>query len=637
MRLVALASLLVLLSVAQARAWPHAEACPPLVVCDFGDAPPSSDFRRNPGPVGSLRYIVLRVAKPGDTIRFQSAGTVRLNGALRIRRELSGLTIDGAVGGANAALQYGLGQRNPGQGGGSAGALSSEASGVTIRNLVFNDASAYVGGPNAGVAATGVRVEGNRFVGPRSELFLMDLDRSVVRDNVFEERQAQAMTLLRVDRVVVDHNTFANGGTGISALAGINVVVRDNTFRGGRNLLQANALTVEENRLEDARLEIGDAGDERHLVVRENRGTGHISVDVGKTGVVNRNVLTGGDGIHVTCIERIFRGASVFDNRVSGGGNIQVACDTPALVRLRGNVVTGSRVAGMAIVKGGRVRVEGGALTGNRASGLFAAPGTRVELGSVRFGGNGGLGFDVAPSGPTANAARKLANDDLDWPEALKYDRKKGRLSGAACVKCRVEIWEAEDGDEHGEGLRVIKRVTSGPDGKFDTPLDCPASGRVAVTVTRPGRARVTSEFSNDVECACVIHQEFLVDLSTVPNFGFRGFGIGVWFRKGTKPEPGVLIDTATEKPPKEGALGGEVRWSQTQGQVRGGTFAIPEGSVGYDYAVLVADANVPDRTPKTGRYVWRWDIAYEPPKGAASCGAVVHGVTDPPPQRKKK
>ena len=137
--------------------------------------------------------------------------------------------------------------------------------------------------------------------------------------------------------------------------------------------------------------------------------------------------------------------------------------------------------------------------------------GSSFALLDLELGGNDGPGIDLAPGGVTPNGVTKLANHNLDWPE-LRYDTARQKIAGKTCSRCRVQIYDREQGarkgnPHNGEGTHVIGEVLAGIDGSFVYPqgpatISCADAQLVTMTATVPPGQWATSEFTPDIACA---------------------------------------------------------------------------------------------------------------------------------------
>jgi hypothetical protein len=317
------------------------------------------------------------------------------------------------------------------------------------------------------------------------------------------------------------------------------------------------------------------------------------------------------------------------------GGRVESTAGPSLSVRdgeaeVRSIVLTRAGGAGLVVSPGAKARVVGGRIVGNRRAGVFVNKGAgKTVVSRVAMGSNGGAGIDLAPAGVSPKAG----------PGAPKvvYDKKKAKLRGTACRGCTVELFESEDGDKignkgHGEGIRLIGVVKADGQGRFVFPqkgdLDCPPSGLVTATATHTKTG--TSEFSPDVECSCIVSRAFGLDPQSVPQTGFANFGLAVVFEPGTKIGAIELEDTKTDKRPGPNDLGPELAWSELHNE----SPRTPGRPLFDDFFVNVGYRRE-STTPATGPVkVWRYRVAYDPPRAAKGrCRAVVEHVNLPPPR----
>lgn len=617
---------------------PAAQAQPGriLTVRDFGDAPPASG-PREAGPVGSLRYLLLREAKPGDTIRFARAAVITLNGPLIIPQSLDALTIDGSVGQSHAALRYGGGR----SGAGGNGVLSIRAAATTVKGLRI-EGEIEVAGSSSFVRVTEARILDNEFAGASARLILRGTRGTLVQGNRFTG-QSGGVDIALDQSVRILGNTFANDGK--TAVDGIgSMVIERNTFTGSRVRVELNGGRVKGNRFFGGSLPpLQVIGGERPVTVGGNTFTlGSAPVRLlASDGLltVTGNTISGRAGLNLLCTGNAGEGARVHaeGNTISGAAGILVSCDRDAPfvalgnrvvgssgsgiivragnpVQLSANTVTGSRQAGLLILGSARVSSRRDRIVGNSGPGVSVASDAQATIGSASMGANGGAGI-VAPAGAPV--------------PALTLDRKRNVIRGTACPGCSVQIYESESGDKAGnpgagEGLRALATVKAKGDGTFVYPaqgrLRCPASGKVTATATSAQRG--TSAFAPDAECACVVSEEFVVDVSRVPAQGFWNPGIQVSFLAGSTVTGSRLEDTRTDKRPSRGALGPTVRWTEFANRPP----AADPGSKRFsrDFFVNVSDNRDDQVAPSGPKLRWRFVVEYEPPRGASDCGAVV-------------
>ena len=174
----------------------------------------------------------------------------------------------------------------------------------------------------------------------------------------------------------------------------------------------------------------------------------------------------------------------------------------------------------------------------------------------------------------TPNAARKSANDNIPFPEA-KYDSKTGKLRGTACAGCRIEVYESEDGSKrgnpkNGEGRKVLGSAAPARTAAGSFQLLERSTVRAREADDDGTREEVTSEFSVDVECGCLLSKNFIVSGAGTPRTGLRSFGLRVQFPKGSKIERATLVDVSTEERPTADALGEWLQWEEVQRDASG-------------------------------------------------------------------
>lgn len=600
------------------------------------------------GRPGSLRWIIENAAGPGDTIRFSGAVRRELNGRLVIPARLAGLTIDGAAAAGGWAELRGRRARDPTH-------FQVEADRVTFTHLKLVDVPiSFASRGVEGVAAprvletehtveagwvaraavdasfsSGVVIRGSRFSG-RAGVSLTSTDGALVADNTFElEPGNAAVSDMTSTGLRVAANDVKGGSLtlrvvtatviGNAISAGVRVYVRD--WPGGSAKIIQNRVTVgglTSGIVAEAasRIEVSGNTVTGPGVRRGRPGPAGIVAGCANDGdgtiVVSRNTVSGARiGISLQCNRRFgirLEGNIVRDNALAG-----IVADAEEAV------LTGTRASGNGVgvlVKSGKMVVRGGALRDNGGAGLRVEAGATATASRVLTGGNSGPAIDLAPAGQTPNSVRKLANGDLDWPAKLEYDTETGKLRGTSCSGCRVEVYEAVDDDENGEGLRYLGTVKAGAGGAFEYPakgeVDCPATGKVTVTATHPRGG--TSELSEDVECSCIISADFRLDGAQVPRNGFINFGITVFLPTHATVTKATLTDAKAEKRPSPGALGPSLQWTEVVDKTS------PGAPNEHDFFVTVTyRAGAPDTTGPS--LVWHYRVAYEPPKGSKSCG----------------
>ncbi len=615
-------------------------ARPPIVIANYADD----------GSPGTLRHAIESAAQPGDTITFANAIRLVLRAPLIVPRHLSGLTIDGATPGGGRVTLFGA------RVGSASATIDILADSVTLTNvtlvnlpIAFREPVGTVEGP------AGARVVDNEFVFedtyPRtSALELSGTTGARVERNRFLPGNG-GLSADRTTRTTIVRNTFEGGG--LTDQDGRELTVEHNTASAGFSFLDTITATIARNEFgAKARIAVGDAADGGSVRFLDNtievgRRTGLVAVAAHRV-EVRGNTVKGtaarSIGMSIECREQSPGLAIVADNRLEGlRRGLTITCskdegtfvvedntvrsnsDAGIVVRatdvaLRSNTVEGN---GIGILVERSASIVGDVVRGNRGAGILVRPNAEARILNLRAGGNGGPGIDLAPAGVTPNAARKTASDDVPFPEA-KYDSSTGRLRGTACAGCLVQVYESEDGSKkgnprNGEGWRAIGAARAGADGRWSHGVDCPKTGRVTMTATR---GKVTSEFSLDVECGCLLRENFIVSGAGTPRTGFWSFGLRVSFPKGSKLERATLVDVGTEERPAANALGDMLEWEEVQRDVS----PSPAGYVTREYLVTVSY-----RPNETGfalsRALWRFSIAYEPPRNTAACAARVADV----------
>jgi hypothetical protein len=289
---------------------------------------------------------------------------------------------------------------------------------------------------------------------------------------------------------------------------------------------------------------------------------------------------------------------------------VQVACaKEKGRVELGPNTIERNGIG--LLVQSGDVRVSGTTVRSNLATGIhISSSAARPVLTRLATGGNGGPGIVrvFEPRRPK-----------------LEYDKKQNRVRGVACPNCVVELYEAEEGDEPGEGLRYLASVRASGSGAFVYPakgeLDCPKTGRITATATDAKQKR-TSEFAADAQCSCVISADFLV--RGAPRTGFANYGLTARFPAGYEVGEVTLTDPASEKRPPANALGPLLRWEETQNK------AVAPGA-DHDFFVNVSyrDPNNPAE-PQDVRKVWHYRVQYDPPRGRTDCRGRLVAIWQP-------
>lgn len=586
----------------------------PLQVTNFGDAragAPSSDH----GPDGSLRKILLDVAKSGDTITF-APGTVQLNFPIRVG--VPNITIDGT----NAAVQYRGGQTNKRENPEAAVVLALEASRITVRNLTFDDGALAVGGI-AGSSFSDVHVDDDHFIGRRSGVLMEGTQDSTVRRNTFEPSQEIAVSYVSDENLLLEGNVFHNGGNTAISGFGTRITVRGNTFADADGDLHGNGLTVEQNTLQTAVVSAIDQGDGKAVVVRGNTGSGGIRVSAGRSATVSGQQV---DTLQVDCRSawRNAHRATVTGNTVASA---LVSCEEPGTVQLAGNTFKALHLAhgrdvrvdantirggaGVLVERGVKARFRGTTMVDGSTAGVTVREPATVTLEHVHMGGNAGPGI--------------VRGGGVPQPPALRYDREHGKLRGAGCPGCLVELYASEAGAKQGnpgrgEGVASLGTVRVRGDGTFVFPargqLDCPATGLVTATATRPGRN--TSGFARDASCSCVAAADVTIDSSLVPATGFANFGAAFEFPPGTTIGEAELTDAKTKAPPPQDALGPTLTWEWSIVDTRART----SGWTGRDWHAIVRPAKPGTRPDPAVKATWHLVVPYTPPRGVGGCPA---------------
>jgi hypothetical protein len=495
--------------------------------------------------------------------------------------------------------------------------------------------SSYPARPRLGLSFTGgARVEDNRFTGVDGGGVTLDgTTSSSIAGNTFEKGGVTDHD----SRVLVVERNTAPGG--FFFFETVTATIARNTFGAKARVVVGDVaaeglIRVLNNTIEVGALRTGLVlAATQRIEVRGNtvKGIGANSSGVSAgcreqhpgLAIVERNRITGlRTGLTIVCAKRDGRFV-VRDNTVRGNSHAGVVVRAND-VMLGRNTIEGN---GTGILVERRASIRGATVRNNRRAGILVQRNGEAQIQGVLAGGNGGPGIDLAPAGVTPNGARKTANDDIPFPEG-KYDGKTGKLRGTACAGCTIEVYESEDGSKrgnpkNGEGRKVLGTVRAGSDGRWVFPatrvLDCPRSGKVTMTATR---GDVTSEFSVDVECGCLVSKNFIVSGAGTPRTGFRSFGLRVFFPKGSKVERATLLDVRTEERPTADALGEWLQWEEVQRDAP----ASPAGFLGREYLV-----NVSYKPNQTGfalsRQLWRYSVAYEPPRNATACAARVTEV----------
>jgi hypothetical protein len=420
----------------------------------------------------------------------------------------------------------------------------------------------------------GALVQGVTLVGPRTALE----DDMGVRVRVERNTVESGRVVLRSQTATVARNTLM-GGTTLDAwiVDEGNGSIQGNTFHGGRIVAQAGG-----------RLEV--VGNTVSGTWRRGGGPTGLSIGCATDGAspqldARGNTVTGWRyGVLVACAKQ--------KGRVTIGPNV---------VERNG--------IGM-VVESGEVRIAGTTVRRNAAAGIHvSSSAVRPTITRIAAGGNGGLGIVrvFEPRRPK-----------------LEYDRKRHKIRGIACRNCLVEVYEAEEGDEPGEGLRYLATVRASDSGAFVYPakgeLNCPPTGRITATATDPKQRR-TSEFAADAECGCSISSEF--QLRGAPRTGFANYGLTIVFPPGYKLGEVTLTDPATEKLPPGNALGPLLRWQEVQNPAPAG------GEHDFFVHVTYRDPNNPAE-PAPVRKVWHYRVQYDPPKGTIACRGRLAGIWEP-------
>ena len=208
--------------------------------------------------------------------------------------------------------------------------------------------------------------------------------------------------------------------------------------------------------------------------------------------------------------------SDLVDNTLTGctqRGLLALGPDGTAMI---GNTITGNGGVG-AFVGGENAygRIAGGVLHGNDGAGAFIDTGARIEITAASFQGNTGPGIDLAPGAVTPNPATKTANEDLDWPEDLRFDPIGQKLMGLARPGARVEVYVVEGGarlgnPDNGEGVTPLGTTLADSLGNWAFPdigtlggfVTCDEQTNLTTTATVLGPIPYTSEFSPDYDCS---------------------------------------------------------------------------------------------------------------------------------------
>ncbi|MEZ5561233.1 MAG: right-handed parallel beta-helix repeat-containing protein [Pseudomonadales bacterium] len=335
------------------------------------------------------------------------------------------------------------------------------------------------------------------------------------------------------------------------------VIIRDNDVTGGRYGLyyvgggaRAGEAWIADNRISGCTRRGMVIATTERLQIDGNRvsacGSGGTGIGIDLLGpvrqalVVEDNDVTGIDGLGIRTRAPVAGGQlrivgnRVFDNRSDGirirpGVSVAAAppdgppsdseppsdvepgtgVDLPGLVELQGNSVTDNDGHGVAAEPDGVGQVSGGRIAENDGAGVFVDLNAHVEVGGVAFENNGGPGIDLAPAGVSENDVLKMANEDIDWPEALQIDGRH-RLVGVSAANAAVDVYLVEPdprtgNPDNGEGLTHLGTVLADAAGRFAFPesgtLDCETGALLTTTATLGGTSRWTSEFSTNLLC----------------------------------------------------------------------------------------------------------------------------------------
>jgi hypothetical protein len=558
------------------------------------------------GVPNSLRDLVGK-AKPGDTIRFASPLRVELRRPLvlatpRLRIESEG---------QKAEI---LGVRT-----GDRAFIRVTADSVTLANLKLTDVAVSFEGraPNGPAGARVLDVEAS-LPGKwaRRAALAFDFADDV---RIVGGRVQGGIELQSVEGAVVQGVTLAGPGSVLGDDQGRRIRLERNTVESGRVTLRSQGVTVAGNTLKPGT-------------------TLDVWVVEGGSGSVERNVLDG-----ARLVAQAGGRLSVAGNRLAGTwrrgagpAGLVLGCASDGIapnLEARGNTVTGWRI-GMQVacakergrvvlgpntierngiglvVQSGDVRVSGTTVRHNLAAGIHvSSSAARPVLTRLATGGNGGLGIVrvFEPRRPK-----------------LEYDRKRHRIRGLACPNCVVELYEAEEGDEPGEGLRYLATVRAADNGSFVYPakgeLDCPRTGRVTATAT-DSKQRRTSEFAADAECGCVISADFVV--RGAPPTGFAQFGLTAVFPEGYRVREVTLTDPETEKIPPAGALGPLLQWEEVQNPARA-------AGAEHDFFVRVTYRDPTGPVAAPVRKIWHYRVQYDPPRGQTACRGRLVAIWEP-------
>jgi Tol biopolymer transport system component len=406
-----------------------AAAAPSAALADVLTVTDGSDDPSNPQP-GTLRYVLTREAKAGDTIRFQAPLEVTLSERaprLEISADLTGLRLEGVRDpqGTGAVVVRG--------GGRTMARLSIAATGVVVQDIDFLRLTVAVGDPLGTVRDA--RVTGCRFSGLASVEMRGAAD-CVIEGNEFDVdpklRGAAIELLASTDRCRIVGNTLRVGGSGrrpslISASGARACTIEDNVLEGGGLSAREFDGVIRRNRVSTGALEIlGAASVESPgaIEIRENDALSVSLFAYGGGSVAGNRIgqefetVSARDRPTTTLRVYTLGEMVVEDNQVNGGsGTTLFVADGPGAesVLVRGNTLTAPARVALIVNTSAPTQVVGNTVQGAGSScrdgiRIVEAPpeGVRVEGNTVK---------DVASLGISVLAkqrARLVANSVLD-------------------------------------------------------------------------------------------------------------------------------------------------------------------------------------------------------------------------------